>query len=280
MTTLGTTAPLYELNDGSLLPAIGLGTAPLPDDDAEQLVISGLDAGYRLVDTGAIYGNERGVGAGIAASSVPREDVRVITKVRGSDQGRVEAAAAARASRERLGVEYIDLYLIHWPMPTIDRYLETWEALIRLRDEGLVRSIGVSNFLPEHLQRLVDATGVVPAVNQIELHPGFAQDDVRAANAELGIRTLGYSPLGRGSDLLADDAVVGIAEAHDVSPARVALRWQVQLGSVPLPRTANPQRQADNLAIFDLELSADEVERLSALRIGRIGWDPASRVEL
>lgn len=279
MTTL-THPPEHRLNDGSELPAVGLGTAPLPDGPAQQLVESGLAAGYRLIDTGAIYGNEAGVGRGIAASGVPREDVRLLTKVRGRDQGAAATTAAAEESLRRLGLDYIDLYLIHWPMPHVDRYLETWEAMIVLRERGLVRTIGVSNFLPAHLERLRTATGVIPAVNQIELHPGYAQPEVRAANEALGVRTLGYSPLGHGGDLLHDPTIVRIADRRSVSPAQVALRWQVELGAVPLPRTAKPAQQAANLAIFDFRLDADDVAELADLPVGRIGWDPADREEM
>ncbi|WP_341358187.1 aldo/keto reductase [Georgenia sp. M64] len=268
-----TTVPLLTLNDGHRLPAIGLGTYPMTDEVAATAVASALRMGYRLVDTAAKYGNEVGVGRGIADSGVPREEVLLTSKLRGQDQGYDETLRAFDASRRDLGVDYLDLYLIHWPLPRVDKFVDTWRALIRLREEGLVRSIGVSNFTVDHLDRLITETGVTPAVNQIELHPAFPQEQMRAAHAERGIITQSWSPLGR-ARLLDAPAIVEAAGHHGVTPAQAVLRWHHQLGAVPIPKSADPERQRENLDIFRFALHEPELDRISALARSRYGGDP------
>lgn len=271
------TAPTRELSDGHRLPLIGLGTWPLDDEQAEEAVGSAIDLGYRLVDTAARYENERGVGRGIEAAlarGVPREELVVTTKLRGSQHGYDEALAGFEQSRAQLGLDRIDLFLIHWPLPLLGRWVDTWRALVHLREQGFVRSIGVSNFTTAQIERLVAETGVAPAVNQIELHPGFAQTAQLAADDAAGVVTEAWSPLGRGDPLRARP-VTRIASAHAVTPAQVLLRWHVQRGSVPVPKSADPLRQAENLEVFDFELSAAEMEALAALDNGaRLGGDP------
>ncbi|WP_326725170.1 aldo/keto reductase [Streptomyces sp. NBC_00243] len=271
--------PLRTLNDGGVIPALGLGTAPLDDTRTEEAVAHGLRVGYRLIDTGAVYGNEGGVGRAVAAAEVPREEIRVLTKLPGRHHGYDATLAAFEESRGRLGLEYVDLYLIHWPLPRLDKYVDSWKALIRLREEGLVRSIGVSNFTAEHLDRLEKETGVLPAVNQIEMHPQHPQEELRAVHAEKGIITLSYSPLGRGTGLVQDPAVAAVAAAHRVTPAQVILRWHLQLDAVPLPRSGDPTRRRDNLDVFGFELSAAELARVGDRARIRIGYDPESHEE-
>jgi diketogulonate reductase-like aldo/keto reductase len=214
-------------------------------------------------------------------SSVPRDELVVTTKLPGGDHGFDEALRSCEESLKRLGLDRIDLYLIHWPQPPIDRYVETWKAFVRLREEGMVRSIGVSNFLPEHLDRLVDETGVAPAVNQVELHPYLAQADQREADARHGTITESWSPLGRGSDLLERPELQQIADKHDRSVGQVVLRWHTQLGAVPIPKSANPSRFRDNLAVFDFELDAEDLATIGSLDEGRrLGGDPVDEVQL
>ncbi|MCX5555254.1 aldo/keto reductase [Streptomyces sp. NBC_00038] len=271
--------PIRTLNDGGVIPALGLGTAPLDDARTEEAVAHGLRIGYRLIDTGAVYGNEGGVGRAVAAAEVPREEIRVLTKLPGRHHGYDTTLASFEESRGRLGLEYVDLYLIHWPLPRLDKYVDSWKALIRLREEGLVRSIGVSNFTAEHLDRLEKETGVLPAVNQIEMHPQHPQEELRAVHAEKGIITLSYSPLGRGTGLVQDPAVAAVAAAHRVTPAQVILRWHLQLGAVPLPRSGDTSRRRDNLDVFGFELSAAELARVGDRARIRIGYDPESHEE-
>ena len=270
--------PTLDLNDGNRIPVIGLGTWPMRDD-APEAVRTALDAGYRLIDTAAKYENEAEVGRGIADAGLPREELVVTTKVRGSDHGYESTLRAAEASRRALGLEYLDLYLIHWPLPRLEKYLDTWRALIKLRDDGVVRSIGVSNFSAAHLDRVVEETGVVPAVNQVELHPYFSQSDLRAVHAERGIVTQSWSPLGRKSDLLTDAAVDEIARRHGVENTQVVLRWHVQLGAVAIPKSSDAQRQRSNLDVFGFELSEDEMAQVSALDRGRQSHDPDTHEE-
>lgn len=272
-------APLRELNDGHALPALGLGTYPLDDARAEGAVAQAVDLGYRLVDTAVNYRNETGVGRGLERSGVPREDLFVTTKLPGRDHGYEETLASFEDSRKRLGVEYVDLYLIHWPLPRVGRYVDSWKAMIKLREEGLVRSVGVSNFTPEHIERLERETGVLPAVNQIELHPLFPQDELRAFHSAKGIVTESWSPLGRGSDLLDDPAVADVAERHGVSPGQAVLRWHVQLGAVPVPKSADRDRQRANLDVFGFELSDEDMRLIGDRPHRRIGGDPLSHEE-
>jgi 2,5-diketo-D-gluconate reductase A len=276
-----TIAPVTTLLDGFTLPLVGLGTSPMDDDTAFASVVGGLHLGYRLVDTAARYGNERGVGRAVAYSGVPRDEVVVTSKLRGSEHGFESALAAFEESRRRLGVEQIDLYLIHWPLPKRDLYVDSWRALIHLREQGFVRSIGVSNFTEPHIERLVAETGVWPAVNQIELHPEFAQEDLSAWLAKHDIAREAWSPLGAGHGLLDDPLIAGLARSHDRSPAQIVLRWHVQRGYIPIPRSANPRRMAENLRIFDFALTEADMTALAGLeRAHRIGGDPDVYVEL
>lgn len=257
--------PTYTLLDGTELPAIGFGTYPLKGPDGVDAVVSALRAGYRLVDTAVNYGNEAEVGEALRRSGVPREEVLVTSKLPGRDHGYDEALASIRGSLERLGCEYLDLHLIHWPNPSQGRYLEAWRALVTARDEGLVRSPGVSNFTEGLLEEVVADTGVTPVVNQVELHPAFPQVEMRGVHARLGVRTESWSPLGGRDALLGTDAVRGPAERYGVTGAQVVLRWHVQLGSVPLPKSADPTRQRSNLDVFGFELDVDEMVALTAL---------------
>lgn len=267
-----------ELNDGNRIPAIGLGTWPMREE-APEAVRTALEMGYRLIDTAAKYENEAEVGRGIAAADVPREQVYVATKLRGSDQGYESTLRAAEASRTALGVEQIDLYLIHWPLPRVDKFVDSWRAMIKLREDGVVRSIGVSNFTAAHIERLVAETDVAPAVNQIELHPYFSQPSLRATDAERGIITQSWSPLGRKSSLLAEPTLDQIAGRHGVQISQVVLRWHIQLGALPIPKSASPQRQRTNLDVFGFELSDSEMSQITALERGRLGGDPETHEE-
>jgi diketogulonate reductase-like aldo/keto reductase len=266
--------PEYAIGADVKLPAVGFGTYPMRDEQATTAVRDALRLGYQLIDTAASYDNEEAVGRGIAAAGMARSDVFVTTKLRGRDHGYQETLAAFEASRLALGLDYLDLYLIHWPLPRIDRYVESWRAMVTLRSDGLVRSIGVSNFTVAQLDRLIEETGETPAVNQIELHPYFPQEQLRAAHAARGIRTESWSPLARSAELLREPAVVAAARRHGVEPAQVVLRWHVQLGAVPIPKSASPQRQAANLDLFGFELDEAEMAALSGLARGRQGADP------
>jgi 2,5-diketo-D-gluconate reductase A len=273
-------APTLALNDGSSIPATGYGTAPMDDDTAAESVSYAIEVGYRLLDTAAAYDNEVGVGRGIAESAVDRADLFVTTKLRGHDHGRDAARRGLEGSLGRLGLDYVDLYLIHWPLPRIDKYVESWETMIAMRDAGLIRSIGVSNFTPEHLDRLERETGVVPAVNQIEMHLEWTQPEQRGYDGEHGIVTESWSPLRRGGEVLASSVVTGIASDHGVSPGQVVLRWHVQSGVVPIPYSGNKDRIASNLDVFSFELSADQMAALASLNTAdRFGGDPLTHEE-
>ncbi|HET8960563.1 aldo/keto reductase [Nocardioides sp.] len=275
--------PTYTLNDGTTLPAIGFGTAGLRGDAAVEATTSALEAGYRLVDTAVNYENEREVGEALRRSGVPRDELRVTSKIPGRHHAYDDAIASTRESLERLGLDHLDLHLIHWPNPGRDQYVEAWRALVYLREEGLVRSIGVSNFTEEHLDRIIDETGVAPSVNQIEVHPLFPQDEMRRANEDRGVRTESWSPLGKRQAPLSEPAVQAAAEAHGVTPGQVILRWQVQQGNLPIPKSATPSRQRENLDVFGFELDDAEMEAITALgrSDGRLfGGDPDSHEEM
>jgi diketogulonate reductase-like aldo/keto reductase len=275
--------PTYTLNDRTTLPAIGFGTYPLRGEQGITAIQSAIEAGYRLLDTAVNYGNEEEVGEAIRRSGIPREQLQVTSKIPGRHHGRDDAVASTHESLKRLGLDYLDLHLIHWPNPSVGRYVEAWEALIELREQGLVRSVGVSNFTGEHLARIIDATGVTPTVNQIELHPYFPQTQMREVNESHGIRTESWSPLGKRQAPFTEPPVAAAAEQHGVTPGQVILRWQVQLGSIPIPKSATPERQRQNLDVFGFELSDDEVAAITGLGRpgGRLfGGDPDSHEEM
>lgn len=261
------------LADGMRMPVLGFGVYKVSDDDATPAVAEALAAGYRLVDTATLYGNEAGVGRAVRASGLERDEVFVTTKLWNDAHGDAAEAAFA-ASVERLGLGVPDLYLIHWPAPARDLYVPTWRTLLRLRDEGRVRSVGVSNFQPAHLRRIVEDSGEVPVVNQVELHPYLQQRELRALHGELGVVTQAWSPLGRGA-VLADSVIGDIARTHGATPAQVVLRWHLDLGVAVIPKSVTPARIRENLAAADLELTEEDHERISALDRGeRSGSDP------
>ncbi|TQK20592.1 diketogulonate reductase-like aldo/keto reductase [Microbacterium sp. SLBN-154] len=264
--------PTVTLNDGVSFPQVGLGTYNLRGAEGSEAIMAALDTGYRLLDSAVNYENEREVGEAVRRSSVPRDEILVTSKIPGREHGRTEAVQSIRDSLDRLGLERIDLHLIHWPNPSVGKYVDTWRGMIEAREAGLVGSIGVSNFTEEMLTELVDATGVVPAVNQVELHPYFPQRRLRAFHDELGIRTESWSPLARRSELLTERVIVRLAEAHGKTPTQIVLRWHVELGSTAIPKSADPARQRENADIFDFSLTADEVAEISRLERGRL-WD-------
>jgi 2,5-diketo-D-gluconate reductase A len=271
-------APSIKLNDGNSIPQVGLGVWQTPPEDTERAVTTALDSGYRHIDTAAAYGNEREVGSAVAKSGLPREDVYLTTKLWNADQGYDSTLMAFDSSMDRLGLsgsaEYLDLYLIHWPMPANNAFVDTFKAFAHLRDQGRIRSIGVSNFEPEHLRILVDSTGIVPSVNQIELHPLLQQQELREVHAQLGIATEAWSPLGKGS-LLSNPTVTAVAEAHGKTPAQVLIRWHIQLGNIVIPKSVTPERIVSNFDVFDFELSELEMGSVSSLGDGtRLGPDP------
>ncbi|EHI10767.1 aldo/keto reductase [Mycolicibacterium thermoresistibile] len=268
--------PTVTLNDDRSMPVLGLGVGELSDDEAERAVAAALEAGYRLIDTAASYGNEAGVGRAIAASGLPREEIFVTTKLATTDQGFQSSQDAVRASLERLGLEYVDLYLIHWPAGEQGKYVDSWGGFLKIREDGLTRSIGVSNFDEEYLSDIIDLSFVTPAVNQIELHPLLNQADLRKVHAERNVLTQAYSPLGVGN-LLADPTIGAVAQAHGKSPAQVLLRWNLQLGNAVVVRSSNPDRMRENLAVFDFELTDDEMNTINGMDNGtRYRPDPRS----
>ncbi|UOQ88106.1 aldo/keto reductase [Agromyces endophyticus] len=269
------TVPNITLNNGVQMPQLGFGVYQVPDADTTAAVAAALEAGYRSIDTAAIYGNEAGVGRAIAESGLARGDLFVTSKVWNSDQGFDRTLRAFDTSLGKLGLEQLDLYLIHWPTPEHGRYVDTWRALERLVADGRVRAIGVSNFEPDHLERLLAETDIVPAVNQIELHPALQNRATAAANTRHGIVTEAWSPLAQGA-VLGDEAVVASAARHGASPAQVVLRWHLQQGRVVIPKSVTPSRIAENLDVFGFELTADELAAIDALeRDGRTGPHPA-----
>jgi 2,5-diketo-D-gluconate reductase A len=275
--------PTYTLNDGNTLPAIGFGTYPLKGDGGIDAIAGALEAGYRLVDTAVNYENEQEVGEALRRSGLPRDEVQVASKLPGRQHGYADAVTSVHESLERLGLDYLDLELIHWPNPSVGKFVEAWQALVDLQKEGRVKTIGVSNFAEAHLTRIIDATGVTPAVNQIELHPRFPQQQMRRVHEQLGIRTEAWSPMGKRQAPLEEPAVTGPAERLGVTPGQVILRWHVQLGSLPIPKSSSPERQRQNLDIFGFELTDDEIAAISGLADpdGRLfGGDPDTHEEM
>ncbi|TGB00370.1 aldo/keto reductase [Sporolactobacillus shoreae] len=260
-----TAIPEITLNDGLTLPAIGFGTYKLNGAAGVNSIVSAIDTGYRLLDSAFNYENEGALGEAIRRSSVPREQLRITSKLPGRHHSYDEALTTIQESLYRAGLDYYDLYLIHWPNPSKDLYVEAWKALIDAKKWGLIRSIGVCNFLPEHLERIIDETGVTPSVNQVELHPYFSQEKQRAWDQEHGILTESWSPLGRANNLLQDQAILKIAENHHKSIPQIILRWHFQLGALPLPKSSSPKRQAENLFVFDFELSESEMQTIASL---------------
>ncbi|WP_431981759.1 aldo/keto reductase [Streptomyces qinglanensis] len=267
--------PTITLNNGVTMPQLGFGVWQVPADEAATAVTTALESGYRSIDTAAAYENEEGVGRALAASGLPRDEVFVTTKLWNADQGYDTALRAFDASLAKLGLDFVDLYLIHWPMPEADRYEETWRAFEKIHADGRARAIGVSNFQPAHLNRIIQLGGTVPAVNQIELHPRLQQSVPRAFHADHRIATEAWSPLGQGGDLLDDPTLGGIAERHGKTVAQVVLRWHLQLGNVVIPKSVTPSRVRENIDLFDFELSGEEMARIAELNTDtRIGPDP------
>jgi 2,5-diketo-D-gluconate reductase A len=266
--------PNLPLNDGREIPQVGFGVFQVPPEQTVEAVLQALKTGYRSIDTAAMYGNESEVADAIARSELDRSEVFVTTKLWNSDQGRDRAMRAFEQSLSRLGFDYVDLYLIHWPAPSQGLYIETWDAFTELQRDGRARSIGVSNFTIEHLRRIIEGSGVVPAVNQVELHPRHQQAELGRFHSGRGIVTEAWSPLARGR-VLDERVIEEIAARHGRTPAQVILRWHVQLGNVVIPRSVNPSRIAENFAIFDFSLNDEEMEAVSALdESARVGPDP------
>jgi 2,5-diketo-D-gluconate reductase A len=273
-----TTIPAVALSDGVAIPQLGFGVFQVPPEDTQEVVEEALASGYRHIDTAGAYRNEAGVGAALAAAGLPREEVFVTTKLWNSEQGYDSTLAAFEKSLERLGLDHVDLYLIHWPMPSEDRYLDTWRAFERLQDEGRVRSIGVSNFRVEDLERLRDEAERLPTVNQIELHPRLQQAELRAWHADHSIATEAWSPLAQG-ELLDDDTIEIVAAHHEKTSAQTILRWHLQLGNVVIPKSVTPERIRENIDVFDFELSEDDMAAIARLDAGeRTGPEPATFV--
>lgn len=270
------TVPTIKLNDGHDIPQLGFGVFKVDPDETERIVSDALEAGYRHIDTAAVYGNEVGVGRAIAASGIPRDQLFVTTKLWNSDQGTRSAFDAIDLSLEKLQLDAVDLYLIHWPRPDLDRYLETWLAMEQIRDDGKATSIGVSNFHVPHLERLLAGSSTVPAVDQLELHPTFQQRKLRAWGAEHGMAIESWGPLGQGKyDLLGMPAITRIAAAHGATPAQVVIRWHLQSGIIVFPKSNSAERMRENFDVFGFELSADDMAAIDALDSGnRVGADP------
>ncbi|MEY2964223.1 MAG: hypothetical protein RLZZ228_36 [Actinomycetota bacterium] len=261
-------APLVEMNDGRSIPVIGFGVWQVPDDVVVDATLKALEVGYRHIDTAYLYHNERGVGEALRRSGLDRDDVFVTTKVWNTDHGYDETLRAFDKSTGLLGIDEVDLYLIHWPTPARDIYLDSWRALIRLREEGRARSIGVSNFHEAHLRKIIDETGVIPAMNQIELHPWLPQTHMRDIDARLGIKTEAWSPLGSGR-LIDDPVIADVAAKHGKSPAQVMVRWSIQLGNIVLPKSVTPARIEQNIDVFDFELADTDMAAIATLDSGR-----------
>jgi 2,5-diketo-D-gluconate reductase A len=266
--------PDVTLNNGVRMPQLGFGVFQVGDDEARAAVATALECGYRSIDTAALYGNEHGVGVAVSASGIPREELFVTTKLWNADQGAGLVLPAFERSIDKLGLDYVDLYLIHWPVPSRDRFVETWEAFQGLYAEGRMRAIGVSNFTPPQLTRLLEETAVVPAVNQVELHPGFQQPELRAFHRAHGIATEAWSPLGQGA-ALTHPVITRLAERHEKTPAQVVLRWHLDMGNVVIPKSVTPGRIRENFSVFDFALTPEDARQIAGLESGhRIGPDP------
>ncbi|WHS35905.1 aldo/keto reductase [Auritidibacter ignavus] len=273
-----TTIPWHRLSDGGSIPGIGFGTL-VQSRQYQAATEQAIAHGYRLIDTALRYDNERDVGAAVRASGVARQNLVITTKIPGRCHGYDTARQSIETSLERLGLDHIDIALIHWPLPRLDRYVETWHSMIEMRSQGLITTIGVSNFLPEHLLRLHAESGVMPEINQIEMHPYFPQADQRAFHAEHHIVTESWSPLGRGTAIMQEPVIAQIAGAHEVKPAQVILRWHIQHDAIPLPASSSPEHQRDNLAL-DFTLAPEEMDQIDGLARGRIsGQDPRTHEE-
>jgi 2,5-diketo-D-gluconate reductase A len=263
------------MNDGRAIPQLGFGVFQVPPEQTAQAVSTALEAGYRLIDTAEGYQNEEGVGAALRRGGLPRDEVFVTTKLTNSAHGADRALRAFEGSLHALGLDEVDLFLIHWPVPAQDLYVQTWQTLAKIRAEGRARSIGVSNFTQAHLDRLLQETGVVPAVNQVELHPRFPQPELRAYHAAHGILTEAWAPIGQGQGLLADETIVRLAARKGRSPAQVVLRWHMQLGNIAIPKSVTPDRIRDNIDIFTFTLDEAEMRQVNGLATGeRLGPDP------
>ncbi len=274
MSTPTTQVPNITLRDGVEIPQLGFGVFQVPPEDTVETVVRAFQAGYRHIDTAAAYGNEAEVGQAIHAAGLQRDEVFITTKCFNDDHGEQKAEQAFKRSLEKLQLDFVDLYLIHWPVPATDLYVDTWKAFITLQEEGLVRSIGVSNFQPPHLARIAEETGVEPTINQIELHPHFQQAGLRREHADRGIATEAWSPLAQGQ-VLDDATITGLAEKHGKTPGQVVLRWHIQLGNIVFPKSVTPERIEENFAIFDFHLSEEDMSAMGELDAGkRIGPDP------
>ena len=273
--------PTLDLNDGRAIPQLGLGIYAMKGEEGIDAIDAGIDNGYRLLDTAVNYENESEVGQAIVNNGIPREELFVTSKIPGRHHGFDEAIASTEESLARLGLDYLDLHLIHWPNPSVGKYVDAWRGLIELRERGLVKSIGVSNFTEELLTELVEKTGVTPAVNQVELHPYFPQEKLVAFHRSIGVQTESWSPLYRDQGLFDEAPIAEAAAAHGVTPAQVVLRWHIEIGSIPIPKSANFDRQRSNADVFEFELTPAEVATISALERGRMkDRDPLTHEEM
>ena len=273
--------PAVNLNDDTWFPELALGTYDLRGEDGIEAMVAAIESGYRLLDTAVNYENEREVGEAVRRSGVPRDQILVASKIPGRHHGREQAVDSIKGSLDMLGLDRIDLHLIHWPNPSVGRYVDTWRGMIEARDQGLVRSIGVSNFTEDMITELIEETGVPPAVNQVELHPYFPQAALRAFHAQHGIRTESWSPLAKRSELLTEQILQELAAVHDATPTQVVLRWHTQLGSTPIPKSADPDRQRENADVFGFALTDEQLDAISALERGRLwGGDPLTHEEM